>query len=332
MKSVELKLFSLNNTSVIGFKSDMDVDDVVSSFLSIFDMDIDYENKEMNINPLQKKSIELAKRAYEFVENNKDQAPALHKFKQFVDGLNEEEYFYIFPNKELETSQVVELSQNLEALNKNLNIDEIKSSADAIFKFLLENYNLIAYDGHKPIKVGEPDKAKRICRFCQRKSPEVAFKKKAHAISEALGNKAIIANEECDSCNEKFGQGIENDLISYLSIFRPSFKIKGKESGYPKLKGNNFSFQRTSDDLLNIGIKGEDNFDLAAPVSLKTYEFITPQNIYRALCKYVVSIINASELPSLNKTIEWINGDFTASQLPKGRFFFHITFFQFSHA
>ena len=64
---------------------------------------------------------------------------------------------------------------------------------------ILTNYNICEF-GTKRIHIGEQNKEKRICRFCNNKSENVTFKNKAHAISEALGNKTIILNEECDNC------------------------------------------------------------------------------------------------------------------------------------
>lgn len=65
---------------------------------------------------------------------------------------------------------------------------------------------------------GERDKKKQICRFCKRSYPEVKFTHKAHAISEALGNSSVFCNEECDECNEYFGNNIEPSLISFLNF------------------------------------------------------------------------------------------------------------------
>ena len=91
-------------------------------------------------------------------------------------------------------------------------------------------------DRKNNIKIGESDKSKRVCRYCNKKSPEVSFKKVAHSISEALGNKKIITNDECDACNEKFGEGIENDLILYLNLYRVFLELEGR-MGFLSLKG-----------------------------------------------------------------------------------------------
>jgi hypothetical protein len=41
-----------------------------------------------------------------------------------------------------------------------------------------------------------------------------------------------------------------------------------------------------------------------------------PQNVYRALCKFALSIAEPEVLPKCTKTIEWINGKSTAQVLP----------------
>jgi HNH endonuclease len=76
---------------------------------------------------------------------------------------------------------------------------------NSLFKELLQQYNMLGFDKHTKEAVGEPDKSKRVCRFCGRKQPDVTFKNVAHAISESLGNKKIILYEECDECNARFG-------------------------------------------------------------------------------------------------------------------------------
>jgi len=69
MKSFSLKLFSRHDSKVITQESaTADVDNAVFALLSVFDMEIDYEVRDIKIEPLQKKTADLAKRVYEFVE------------------------------------------------------------------------------------------------------------------------------------------------------------------------------------------------------------------------------------------------------------------------
>ena len=76
-------------------------------------------------------------------------------------------------------------------------------------QFYANNYDVLAswlVQPGKKIILGE--KEDRKCRFCGKRPPEVSFRKIAHAIPEALGNKSIQSLYECDSCNEAFGNGI----------------------------------------------------------------------------------------------------------------------------
>ena len=52
----------------------------------------------------------------------------------------------------------------------------------------------------RPMKIGN----KGECRFCGEKSLE-KFRHRAHLIPEALGNKWLFAQDECDLCNKLFG-------------------------------------------------------------------------------------------------------------------------------
>ena len=77
-------------------------------------------------------------------------------------------------------------------------------------------------------KVVLGDMQNRICRFCGKQPPEVTFRKVAHAIPELLGNKSIESAYECDTCNQEFGSGIENDLGNWSKPMRTLIRIRGK--------------------------------------------------------------------------------------------------------
>lgn len=73
------------------------------------------------------------------------------------------------------------------------------------------------YDGLEEW-IGEPDENKRICRFCGKSVPRVSFKKIAHAIQDALGNKLLFCYEECDTCNHDLA--MVEDQFCILMDFR----------------------------------------------------------------------------------------------------------------
>lgn len=79
------------------------------------------------------------------------------------------------------------------------------------------------------------DKENKVCRFCGGSEPTVSFRLEAHAIPEALGNKSLFTNYECDGCNKFFGGDIENDLGKWSKPHRTFACICGKK-GVPTLK------------------------------------------------------------------------------------------------
>jgi hypothetical protein len=233
----------------------------------------------------------------------------------FVHSLEDGEYFYIFSNTELETNQVAELYNYLQSLNEGIDTKFVQDEFDSIFGDLLNNYDMLTFNGDSQVNIGVSDKSRAVCRFCGNDSSSVQFKKKAHAISEALGNRGVVCNEECDTCNAEFGKGIETDLIAFLSFYQAFFEIKGKRGGAPKLKGKNFSVKKEASGEINFTIIGA-NGAFPERVEAHTYDKVSPQNIYRALCKYVISVIPSEYLPALNKCIKWINQDFVINEIP----------------
>ncbi len=319
MNKFEIKLYSLKSSSVLVLESSEDIDSLVFEFLSIFTPDIDFDNFKMKVSQIQCNTSDLKEKRISFVEKYKKKTPQLNRFGDFFDKLDENEHFFILPNTEINTEQSVSMSNYLISLNEKKDFDKLNADTKEIFECVLGNYNVYSYDTTKKIKIGEGIKENRICRFCKKRQPEVKFSKEAHAISEALGNKTLIINEECDACNDYFGEQIERDIINYLSIFRTFFGIKGKEK-IPKLKGANFIYEHHGDKQLSIRIKGDDGEDLNEPplaIGMETHETISLQNIYKALCKFALSVIDTKYIEHFDESINWIRNDIFFDNLPK---------------
>ena len=207
----------------------------------------------------------------------------------------------------------------LSALQKGEDFEKMTKEMDDLFGVLMDSYEMFAFNENTKNKIGELDKSKRVCRYCNKRSPEVSFRKVALSISEALGNKKIITNDECDACNEKFGKGIENDLILYLNLYRVFFGIRGKK-GIPKFKGKNFEIEnietiKIKQILSDEEINNPNHDDLQ--IRLKATEKITTQNIYKTLSKYALGVIDRTQIVNFKDTIEWINGKRNIDNLPK---------------
>lgn len=319
MKQFRLTFLALSRTTELEIESENEIDPILNDLLMVFIKAIDYENFKIEIESLQQNTSDFKAKMDSVVQKYKDVNPKIQQLNSYFKELKEDEYFFVFPNASISKEQSFQFYNYLSALEKNEDYDTVAGQIDDLFGVLMNSYEISAFDENTRNRIGEADKSKRICRFCDKSSPQVTFKKVAHSISEALGNKKIITNDECDACNEKFGSGIENDLILFLNLFRNVFGIKGK-NGVPKLKGKNFEIENTgkieikqilTDEEIND--PNRDDFKLR----LESTQNITPQNIYKTLSKYALSVIDRAQIVNFTETIKWINGTKNIDQLPK---------------
>lgn len=105
-------------------------------------------------------------------------------------------------------------------------------------------YDIVSFFAFRPDseRVYLGDKAKKFCRYCERTSPEVKFKKLAHAIPDQVGNDWLFDYEECDTCNADFAKRIEDDFGKWTLPWRTLGRVKGKE-GVPSIKSNDRKFR-----------------------------------------------------------------------------------------
>lgn len=318
MNKFTLSFLALSRSLNLEIESADSIDEITGNLLQLFIKNIDYENFKIEIESLQQNTDDFRVKLNDLVEKYKDAKPEIQQLNSYFKDLKDNEYFFVFPAV-FPKEQSYYLYNYLLALEQNEDYGKFSQQMDELFGQVRENYEMLAFDENTRNKIGERDKSKRICRYCNKDSSEVKFRKVAHTISEALGNKKIITNDECDSCNEKFGSGIENDLILYLNLYRTVFGIKGK-NGVPKLKGKNFEIENKgaieikqilTDEEIND--PNRDDFKLR----LETNQDITTQNIYRTLSKYALGVIDKKQLENFQETIEWINGDKSFENLPK---------------
>lgn len=318
MNKFTLSFLALSRSLNLEIESVNSIEEITGNLLQLFIKKIDYENFKIEIESMQQNTDDFRTKLNDLVEKYKEAKPEIQQLNSYFKDLKENEYFFVFPAV-VPKEQSYYLYNYLLALEQNEDYGKFSQQMDDLFGQVRENYEMLAFDENTRNKIGERDKSKRICRYCSRDNSEVKFRKVAHTISEALGNKKIITNDECDSCNEKFGSGIENDLILYLNLYRTVFGIKGK-NGVPKLKGKNFEIENRgtieikqilTDEEIND--PNRDDFKLR----LETNQDITTQNIYRTLSKYALGVIDSKQLENFHETIEWINGDKSFENLPK---------------
>lgn len=180
--------------------------------------------------------------------------------------------------------------------------------------FYETHYDLLRHWFLRPgDKVMLGDKENRICRFCGRRPPEVTFRKVAHAIPEAVGNKSIETAYECDACNDMFGRGIENDLGNWSKPMRTFARIRGK-SGVPTLKkggdapGWRIEFAETGfrvtayedDPLFEV-----DERSKTIVFTLKRDAY-TPVAVLKAFMKIGLTLLPDDEIKNFSHLMTWV--------------------------
>ncbi len=186
-------------------------------------------------------------------------------------------------------------------------------------------YTTLGFDGSEKIYIGEPCRDKRVCRFCGKSYPVVKFSKKAHALSESIGTKHIINNEECDTCNELFS-GIEQDFYNRHAFHLTCYNIKGK-NGSRKIKTPEISIFNHN-GILTFDQLNPKHYKERNGVGKIDFTFLLrgyphkPQNIYKCLVKYALSIIDSQYINEFKATIDWITTDYlNFITLPKVLFY-----------
>ncbi|MGQ3014185.1 MAG: hypothetical protein ACT6QS_10795 [Flavobacteriales bacterium] len=295
-------------------ESSQELERLRESFYDIFSLFIDTRNTLPLTECCYTFTALLKQNIREFITNNKEICPAIQQLLNFFNRLNYGQKFLLIPDNEISDFLQEAALTYIDALENGKDLDEA---------FMKEVFPLQQIFRHYTIKMFGRNKAyigyRKTCRFCgQVESVNTTFKNKAHAISEALGNKNVVLLEECDSCNEQFSRNIEPDIVEYLGFFRTNYGIKGK-GGEKEFRGENFKMYKTDKPVIQIPT---DDPSYKSYVETSEHSLsllcnpITPQNIYKCLCKYFVSTVSSTQLPLFSKTIDWINGNTTEEQLP----------------
>ena len=276
----------------------------------------------------QQKTAQLMNDLRTFIQNNGNRKE-LWDFYNVLLELDEGESFAI-NTKHLTDSEYDEIKENVLKLNVP-DYEGFRTYRTEVCGSLIDNYRMVFYEQErKQIRIGEADKSKRTCRFCRKSSPKVNFDKDAHTISEGLGNKSIITNDECDTCNERLGKEIEQDLMTYLSPLRTYSSIAGKH-GKTKIKDDSFALYEEAPGKIRIDLFEKENPELKHwtfnedgenfSLSFTHPQKLNPQDVYRAIVKYAIGVMEEVELPHFQDTIDWVKKEKTAVDLPKLCFF-----------
>jgi len=150
-----------------------------------------------------------------------------------------------------------------------------------------------------------------MCRFCGRGAGETTFKKIAHAIPHATGNRWLFSHYECDECNTHFGRILENQFGNFMHLHHTLSHIKGKKGASKFIQANEGISIVNDGKLIDWqGVPQEDiNYDQAGgllTVKQRMPGFI-PVAVYKTLVKIALTIMPEPELQHFRETITWLN-------------------------
>lgn len=177
--------------------------------------------------------------------------------------------------------------------------------------FLAKNYDLIARHTLKSdAKEYIWQQIPRRCRYCGAVKPDTAEWKVAHALPALVGNKTIIAMDECTTCNETFG-ALENDLGNMLQLSRAIVRIEGN-NGVPcfpapkgksriDVTGDKIEIKQYADDPLSKLDTTNSTINLTGKSSP-----LTPLAVYKSLTKMALAVMPPAYLQMFAHTIDWI--------------------------
>ena len=76
-------------------------------------------------------------------------------------------------------------------------------------------------------------KKDRRCAFCDRSEGQVSFRQEKHIIPASMGNRILISNEECDPCNQLWGQDADGELAFRYAPMRALLGVRRRQGKKP---------------------------------------------------------------------------------------------------
>lgn len=201
----------------------------------------------------------------------------------------------------------------------------VETEALKALQFYADNYTNLMFTGlgsaNKRLVLGSKPYE---CRFSDGTPPKRTFKKRAHAVSELLGNKVMMSLYECDDCNERFS-AFERELGNMTLPFRSIGGVIGKR-GIPKLApvtsgSANKPTMEFKDGGLHFSHDAGD-IGLVEDEKAKTLTFTyaqppyRPLGVYKALRKSAFTLLPKDELIHFKELKQWLlQPDLTTQQV-----------------
>lgn len=172
----------------------------------------------------------------------------------------------------------------------------------------------------------------RVCSFCNRREPEVTFKKTAHMIPQLMGNKNLVSDQECDTCNQLFGT-YEDHLANFIGISRTISFLRGEHFA-PKYKSPDKTLTLAQDEeaevpRLKLVSEGMDNIHFTINESEKELVITAikhtyvPIKVFKSILRIAYSLIPPEEKEDYETTRRIIMSDEHDEKL-KNNFMFKL--------
>lgn len=306
---IALHLMTMTTMTELRFRYRFDQASVIHEIIATFGQadggDIDLELAQI-ATPELKAAIDA------LVQRYGKTAPPLNRLKKIIGDLGDDEYFLLMPEAPASTADRLKFEVYLAQLNDPATAPA-GNAYDELFGSLLEKYDLSLPRTDRQTIVGAKQESP-TCRFCGRTATDGAtFRKIAHIIPTALGNDHLKSAEECDTCNEYFGQETEPSLIAMLDVERVFLGTESR-GGRPKLKYGKDVLHNDGNKVIVTSHSFNKDAGGTIQVNLGKGASLIPMAVYRALVKIVVSVVDHDQLPHLKKTIEWVRKAMHANQ------------------
>ncbi|WP_186064815.1 HNH endonuclease [Burkholderia gladioli] len=192
--------------------------------------------------------------------------------------------------------------------------------------WIKERYDIIAIARFGPgetqeevyLGAAEP----RICRYCDKGTPDVSFDEKAHALPGLIGNQWLFDLQECDQCNALFGSTIDAHFGLWSASWRALERTPNREGASPKYSAYDGTVHIESDDsnqrTIVEGMSDVGRYTIdpeAGVVDFKlTRRGFAPSAVFKCLVKMAISVAPPDVRESLKHLKAWIRGEPESSE------------------
>ena len=159
--------------------------------LTLFGAEIDFKNQKIHARATVQNDKILRSKVDTFIEKYKPLSVAVYQLRTYMQSLTDNEHIIFHWGSLPDKEQQLPLFALLHSLANGGSPEKFEQTYKSLLTEFLKKYEVFPFHSNKRKRnIGEHDKTKRICRFCQNNRDVTTFKNKAHAISESLGNKS----------------------------------------------------------------------------------------------------------------------------------------------